>query len=215
LSYAVVWREDGGQLRVGKLELGPAGVSVQGSSPDGTIARRTVSYTDVADVRIARGAAEQINGRPAVVVRQPGGRELSIGALEGPGVVVELGYALAELVSERGEGRACAVVVLPIRPRAAERIRRLIAEGPPFDPAAFGLDRHRVYLTEREAIFFFEGPDVARTAGSSLQSHLSGKQRRRGPVACPVSHASPSRSTRGSGGRFQDEPLPAEALDQS
>jgi hypothetical protein len=165
LSYAVVWREDGGQLRVGKLELGPAGVSVQGSSPDGTIARRTVSYTDVADVRIARGAAEQINGRPAVVVRQPGGRELSIGALEGPGVVVELGYALAELVSERGEGRACAAVVLPIRPRAAERIRRLIAEGPPFDPAAFGLDRHRVYLTEREAIFFFEGPDVARTAG--------------------------------------------------
>jgi hypothetical protein len=164
LSYAVVWREDGGPLRVGKLELGPASVSLQGSNPDGTPARRTISYADVADVRIARSPLEQINGRPVVIVRQPDGPELSIGTLEGPGVVVELGDALAELVSERSQERAYAVVVLPIRPRTAGRIRHLIAEGPPFDPAAFGLDLHRVFLTEREVIFFFEGPDVARTA---------------------------------------------------
>lgn len=164
LSYAVVWREDGGPLRAGKLELGSAGVSVQSSSPDGTITRRTIPYLDVVDVHIARELEGQINGRPAVVVRQPGGREVSIGALEGPGVVVEIGYALAELVAERAEEHACAVVVLPIRRGAADRMRKLIADGPPFDPAAFGLDRHRIFVTEREAIFFFDGPDVARTA---------------------------------------------------
>jgi hypothetical protein len=166
LSYAVVWREGDGPLRVGKLELGPASVSLRGSSPDGTLERRAISYADVADVRVARDPAEQINGRPVVVVRQPNSPQLSIGTLEGAGVVAELADALAELVSERARERGRAVVVLPIRPQAAGRIRQLIAGGPPFDPAAFGLDRHRVYLTDREVIFFFEGPDVARAAAA-------------------------------------------------
>ncbi len=165
MSYAVVWRENGGQLRVGKLELGPASVSVEGSSRDGTAAQRTISYADVAEVRIARDGAEQINGRPAVVVRRADGQELSLGTLEGPGVVGELADAITKVVSERAAER-CVVVLLPIRPRSAERVRKLVAEGPPFDPADFGLDRHRVFLTEREAIFFFEGPDVARSAAA-------------------------------------------------
>ena len=33
-------------------------------------------------------------------------------------------------------------------------------EGPPFDPAAFGLARHTVYLSPHEVVFLFEAPDA-------------------------------------------------------
>ena len=51
------------------------------------------------------------------------------------------------------------VVVAPLRDGARESARLLIADGPPFDPAASALERHEVYLTEREAVFVFEGPE--------------------------------------------------------
>ena len=38
--------------------------------------------------------------------------------------------------------------------------KRLIASGPPFDPAAIGLERHAVYLSYEEVVFVFEGPEV-------------------------------------------------------
>jgi hypothetical protein len=41
-------------------------------------------------------------------------------------------------------------------PRAAE----LIAEGPPFDPAGSGLERHTVYLCADAVLFVFEGKEV-------------------------------------------------------
>jgi hypothetical protein len=51
------------------------------------------------------------------------------------------------------------VVVVPLEPEMVDRARELLAEGPPFDLDALGFDRHRVYLTGREAVFVFEGED--------------------------------------------------------
>ena len=51
------------------------------------------------------------------------------------------------------------VVVLPLKERARDRVRELLAAGPPFDPAAVGLSRHQVFLTDREAVFVFEAPN--------------------------------------------------------
>ncbi len=53
------------------------------------------------------------------------------------------------------------VVVAPLREGTREVARMLLEEGPPFDPAAVGLHAHEVLLTEREAIFVFEGADAS------------------------------------------------------
>ena len=49
-----------------------------------------------------------------------------------------------------------AVVVLPLREGASEQATKLLHGGPPFDPGEIGLERHHVFLTEREAVFVFE-----------------------------------------------------------
>jgi hypothetical protein len=51
-------------------------------------------------------------------------------------------------------------VVVPLRPGAQEAAEQLVADGPPFELSGSPLDAHTVYLTDREALFVFEGPDA-------------------------------------------------------
>jgi len=51
-------------------------------------------------------------------------------------------------------------VIARLREGAAERAAELLAQGPPFDPADVGLSRHAAYLSAREVVFVFEGPEV-------------------------------------------------------
>ena len=48
-------------------------------------------------------------------------------------------------------------MVVPLRPGAYDAASRLVGDGPPFKLADSPLDGHCVYLTEREALFVFEG----------------------------------------------------------
>jgi hypothetical protein len=52
------------------------------------------------------------------------------------------------------------VITARLKPDASAEAARLIAGGPPFDPAALGLNRHAVYLSHGEVVFVFEGPEV-------------------------------------------------------
>lgn len=67
-------------------------------------------------------------------------------------------------------------VVARFKPEAAERVKELLASGPPFDLEEHGIERHTVYLTARDAVFVFEGPNVEwevdDLAGDFLQSEL-------------------------------------------
>jgi hypothetical protein len=56
----------------------------------------------------------------------------------------------------------CIAVVVPLTEGRSEIVREFLAEGPPFDPSAIGLAAHRVFLTEREAIFVFDCAEGAR-----------------------------------------------------
>ena len=47
-------------------------------------------------------------------------------------------------------------IVVPLAEGRCDVVREFLDEGPPFDPAAIGLEKHAVYLTEREAIFVFD-----------------------------------------------------------
>ena len=51
-------------------------------------------------------------------------------------------------------------VVVPLRPDALDTAHRLVGEGPPFDLVDTTLESHCVFLSDREAVFVFQGPDV-------------------------------------------------------
>jgi hypothetical protein len=52
------------------------------------------------------------------------------------------------------------VVVAPLKDGARETARLLIEDGPPFEPKETSLERHHVYLTDREVVFVFVGPNA-------------------------------------------------------
>jgi hypothetical protein len=89
------------------------------------------------------------------------------------------------------------VVTLKLRKGTQERAAKLIAAGPPFDPADLGLARHAVYLGDELVIFAFEGEDVE---GVSARSSTIQSARRRSRPGCRSSQGvprSPTRSTTG------------------
>ena len=51
-------------------------------------------------------------------------------------------------------------IVARLKSGAHEEASKLIAGGPPFEPGEIGLARHSVYLSARDVVFAFEGPDV-------------------------------------------------------
>src|SRR5215218_10164635 len=63
------------------------------------------------------------------------------------------------------------VVVVTLKDNAYEKARSLLAQGPPFDLEATELERHEVYLTEREVVFVFDSERAQATlrlAGEDL-----------------------------------------------
>lgn len=56
------------------------------------------------------------------------------------------------------------VVVAPLKEGERTRAEKLLEQGPPFELERTRFDRHEVFVTEREVVFFFEGP-----AGSLLE----------------------------------------------
>jgi hypothetical protein len=75
--------------------------------------------------------------------------------------LAQLAHELAAM-HERGHGRRTFVVVVPLAEGRAELVREFLAEGPPYDAGAVGLERHEVFLTESEAVFLFESEDGLR-----------------------------------------------------
>ncbi len=47
-------------------------------------------------------------------------------------------------------------VVVPLSEGRSEVVQEFLGEGPPFDPGTIGLESHKVFLTDREAIFVFD-----------------------------------------------------------
>ena len=60
------------------------------------------------------------------------------------------------------------MIVARLRDDAQDEAEILLHEGPPFDPEALRLDRHAAYLTAREVVFVFEGPEVEWTVNELI-----------------------------------------------
>jgi hypothetical protein len=161
-DYAVIWRTGDGPASSGKLELGADELVLHGSSED----ELRIPFDQLASAEIGRAAGERINGNRSLVLERHSCERVLVAALGGVGLLGELTDLRARLRGERA-ARACVAVVVPIRRGSAETARRLVEEGPPFDLECSGLERHHVFVSEREVVFFFEG-DSAGAAVDAL-----------------------------------------------
>jgi hypothetical protein len=159
-DYAVVWRSGAGPPSSGKLALGEHELVLQGGLAPGGF---RISFDELSSVKIGREVGERINGDKSLVLERHSSDRVLLAPLGGSGcagVLVELNELLGELCAEHMVGARVAVVV-PIRTGTVEQARQLVAEGPPFNVEALGLERHHVFVSEREVIFLFEGESAA------------------------------------------------------
>jgi hypothetical protein len=155
ISYAITWQEPGAEPRSGRLELKPRGLGFEGSNGHGA-ASAEVAYDELSAVRIGRAPGDRLAGRPTLVLELRAGGAIRIASVAQPGIISELAEHLAALHLGEEESLSRVVVVLPLKDGAHERAAAVLEHGAPFDPEQVGLERHQVFLTEREAIFVFE-----------------------------------------------------------
>lgn len=204
-TYGVVWREGHKPLARGKLELLPRAVRLDGMSGSEP-ASREIAYDYLSEIRIGRSPEERIDGRPCLVLAPRTGETLAIASVAQSGVVAEIAERLAAM-QLGSEGRRRLAIILPLHEESHEAVRALLADGPPFDPEALGLNRHQVFLTASEAVFIFESELGAGALESLLEEselwqraaawhdHLAGPPRIADDVFSwtrPTTHIDPS-----------------------
>jgi hypothetical protein len=154
-SYAITWQESGAKPRSGRLELKPRGLGFEGSNGNGATIEE-VDYGELSAVRIARTPGDRLAGRPTLVLERRAGGPIRIAGVAQPGIISELAEHLATLHLGEEQALSRVVVVLPLKEGAQDRAAAVLEQGPPFDPKQAGLERHQVFITDREAIFVFE-----------------------------------------------------------
>jgi hypothetical protein len=165
-DYAVVWRTGDGPTSSGRLEVGEDELVLQGAgAPEGL----RIPLDELSSVEIGRAAGERVNGDKSLVLERPSCERVLVAALGGVGLLGEITDLLARLRAERA-ARACVAVVVPIRRGTAEAARRLVEEGPPFDLERLELERHHVFVGEREVVFFFEGESATEVVDALSRS---------------------------------------------
>jgi len=168
-EYAVVWRTGDGPTSSGRLELNDEELVLQGS---GEPQELRIRLDELSAVEIGRGANERINGNKSLILERPSCERVLVAAfsaLGGAGLIGELNELLARLRAEH-VARARVAVVVPLRRGTAAAARQLVEEGPPFEIEHLGLQRHHVFLSEREVVFVFEGENATTAVHTLLRS---------------------------------------------
>lgn len=156
--YAVVYREEEGLATAGALVVTEERLLLEGGAGD----RRctlNVPFAELTEVHIGRAAAERLNGYSVLVLERRQAPSVHVAPL-GVGLLHELADLVAAFATEQRGGDEHVAVIVPLKTGCRERARELVAQGPPFNPAALGLKEHQVYLRERDVIFVFGGANV-------------------------------------------------------
>jgi hypothetical protein len=151
--YAVKWREPDGKTYLGRIELQPKALVLEGRENGSPPKRRTLGYDELGGFHLGRSGAERLDGQPALVVESAGKEFLITSTVIHAGVLQELVHRLSEL---RLTAPRRATVVVPLKEGMYESALALAGKGPPFDPANTLLVRHQLLLSQAEAIFVFE-----------------------------------------------------------
>lgn len=162
--FAVVFA-NGADEAAGALEIEEDSLLLSGGA--GTDEHQIrIPFADLTEVRIARRRADRLNGHSTLILERRGLDRVRVAPL-GMAVVTEIADLLGTLT--RPLETEMLAVRVPLKPGCLERARRLLAKGPPLDPAWLGLRGHEVYLREEEAVFVFHGRDVSARVSQAMR----------------------------------------------
>ena len=161
LSQAVVWRRPGGELYRGRIDVDDRGLRLAGAGPEGALSAVSIPYDELAGIHIGRAERERVNGLRSLIVESEREDPIHLASVERMSAIFEIGALLVELRAQKTALTTSVAVVVPLKAGSVENARALVREGPPFDPAV-RFERHHVFVSEREAVFVFEGEDVKR-----------------------------------------------------
>ena len=159
--YAVIFRVGPEEATAGALVLDTDGLQLERRTADGPV-ELSIPYTELTDVGVGRTPRERLNGRPVLVLGRKGAPSVQIGPL-GLGFLGEIIDLLAPLVSHAPDRSDRVAVTVPLKKGRLTQAEELVAQGPPFDPAALGFTQHQVFLSAHEATFVFVGPQAQAT----------------------------------------------------
>ena len=162
--FAVVFRV-GGNAAAGVLEVDDDRLLLRGRAGSEDL-RLEISFSELSEVRIGRRPSERLNGYATLILERGNPPAAQVAPLE-IAFLPEIADLLASL-TRSAESDALAVVV-PLKAGCLGRARKLLAKGPPVDPATFGLTQHEVYLSETEAVFVFRGSDVRARVSQAIR----------------------------------------------
>jgi hypothetical protein len=161
VRYPVVFRTGTSGPTAGALIVDNRRFMLVGGNVDEPL-ELSIPYSELRQVRVGRSSEERLNGRPTLLLARSEAPDVQVMPL-GFGLLHELAGLLATLANQQTDGNEQVAVVVPLKTGCVERAKELVAHGPPFDPAALGLQRHQIFVTTREAIFVFIGPNVRET----------------------------------------------------
>jgi sulfide:quinone oxidoreductase len=101
-SYPVAWWEAGEPTYVGKLDVHPGHLQLEGRTRDGAASGELwLSYDELVSARVGRTPLERLEGRPALVLGRTAGGAVHLVTLEGLGTLHELVETLGHEIAER------------------------------------------------------------------------------------------------------------------
>jgi len=163
--FAVVFRVESSQA-AGALEVEDDRLSLRGSGNGGGL-ELEIPISALTEVRVGRRASERLNGYPTLILERTPGPSVQVAPF-GMTLLPEIADLLTSL--GRRAGGDVLTVSVPLKDGCLDRAHRLLAKGPPFDPASLGLKSHEVYLREGEAVFVFRGPNVRARIGGAIRN---------------------------------------------
>ena len=101
-SEAVLWREEGGPIYTGRVELGRHELTLKGSSHGRHSSSKTIRYEDLAGLSLTHAHAECLYGRQTLVLELREGGAVDVASLNG-----------VELLREMRDRISAAVPYLP------------------------------------------------------------------------------------------------------
>jgi hypothetical protein len=162
--YAVAFQA-GSSAATGRLDVEHDRLILKGvAGPD--LVELEIPFSQLTEVQVGRRPEERLNGYRTLMLKRTTGPVVRVAPL-GLAMLPEIADLLQSLT--RPSDESVLAVSVRLKPGCRDRARKLLAKGPPLDPASLGLSGHEVYLSEDEAVFVFHGCNVRARVSHAIR----------------------------------------------